>query len=87
MGLLDYSVGSSITQWHLFLIVIKVKAEKASERESEFLTFNSCIALKLWAGIPIPLRLLTRKIEVAILPACIVGLLPGSNERMCENAL
>ena len=45
--------------------------------------------MKLWAAIhisPIP-SLLTWDIEVAMLPACIVGLLPGSNEIMCENVL
>lgn len=47
MGFLDYSVGSSISQWHLFLIVIKIKVEKAPGRESESLSCYSCIAVKL----------------------------------------
>ena len=37
MGLLDYSVGSGITQWHLFWIVIKIRADKTPGRELESL--------------------------------------------------
>ena len=35
MGLLDYSVGSGISQWHLFWIVIKIRADKTPGRELE----------------------------------------------------
>ena len=37
MGLLDYSVGSGITQRHLFLIVIKIRAKETPGRELESL--------------------------------------------------
>jgi len=37
MGLLDYPAGSGITQWLLFLIVIKIRADKTPGRELESL--------------------------------------------------